>query len=57
MDGRAFGAYATRTYYRQFRLSLRDYLFIGGFWMASLLIIVALWQAGLLGPLVLLHQV
>jgi energy-coupling factor transport system permease protein len=57
MDGRAFGAYPTRTYYRQFRFTLADYLFIGGFWLAGALIVIGLWWAGLLGPLVLLQQV
>lgn len=57
MDGRAFGAFPTRTYYRQFRFTRGDYLFIGGFWLASVLIVVSLWQAGLLGPLVLLQTV
>jgi energy-coupling factor transport system permease protein len=57
MDGRAFGAYETRTYYRQCRFSLRDYVFVGGFWLVSLLIIGVLWRFGLLGPLVLLQQV
>jgi energy-coupling factor transport system permease protein len=57
MDGRAFGAYATRTYYRQCSFSFRDYVFVGGFWLVSLLIIIGLWRTGLLGPLVLLQQV
>jgi energy-coupling factor transport system permease protein len=57
MDGRAFGAYPTRTYYRQFRFTMADYLFIGGFWLTGVLIVIGLWWAGLLGPLVLLQQV
>lgn len=57
MDGRAFGAHENRTYYRRFRFGTADYLFIGGFWVASALIVVGLWQAGLLGSLVWLQQV
>jgi energy-coupling factor transport system permease protein len=57
MDGRAFGAFPTRTYYRTMRFQPHDFLFIGGFWLVSALLVAGLWQAGLLGPLVLLQQV
>ncbi len=55
MDGRAFGAYPERTYYRRLRFAPRDVLFVGGFWTVCLLIVLALNAAGLLGPLVLLQ--
>ncbi|MCU0495008.1 MAG: energy-coupling factor transporter transmembrane protein EcfT [Chloroflexaceae bacterium] len=57
MDGRAFGAFPERTYYRALRFHRRDYFFIGGFWLASALSVLVLWQMGLLGSLVLLQQV
>jgi len=37
--------------------SRRDYLFVGSFWLVSALIVLAFWQAGVLGPLVVLQQV
>lgn len=51
MDGRAFGAFPRRTYYKQFRFSSRDYWFIVAFWLLSLVLALLLWQLGLLGPL------
>jgi energy-coupling factor transport system permease protein len=56
MDGRAFGAYPQRTYYRCMRFTRWDYGFTLGFWLASLLIVLGLWWAGLLGPLVLVQR-
>lgn len=55
MDGRAFGAFDQRTYCRRLRFTRRDAAFVLGFWLTSLAI--ALWRAGLLGPLVLLQEV
>lgn len=57
MDGRAFGAFDERTYYRRLRFDRRDAVFVLGFWLASLAIVLVLWRAGLLGPLVLLQDV
>jgi energy-coupling factor transporter transmembrane protein EcfT len=57
MVGRAFGAYPERTYYRRMSLAPRDALFVGGFRLASLPLVLALHEAGLLGPLVLLQEV
>ncbi|MEM7334955.1 MAG: energy-coupling factor transporter transmembrane component T [Chloroflexota bacterium] len=57
MDGRAFGAYETRTYYRKMTFQRIDYVFIVGFWIISLLIIWGLFVAGLSGPLVFLQTV
>ncbi|WP_373324486.1 hypothetical protein [Reticulibacter mediterranei] len=57
MDGRAFGVFSTRTYYKQFRFALPDYLFIASFWLLNILIIVTFWRMGLLGPLSLLQKV
>lgn len=56
MDGRAFGAFETRTYYKQMSFGARDYLFVGGFWVISLLIVMWLRWAGLMGPLVLFQR-
>jgi energy-coupling factor transport system permease protein len=55
MDGRAFGAFTDRTYYKRFSFKGRDYSFIGGFWLASVLLVAMIWWAGLLGPLVFLQ--
>lgn len=57
MDGRAFGMYATRTYYKRFRFQVRDYLFVAIFWLICLLVIVAFWHFGLLGALSWMKQV
>jgi energy-coupling factor transport system permease protein len=57
MDGRAFGVFPTRSYYKQFRFTISDYLFIASFWLLNILIIVTLWRIGLLGPLSLLQKV
>ncbi|GHO48258.1 energy-coupling factor transporter transmembrane component T family protein [Ktedonospora formicarum] len=51
MDGRAFGAFARRTYFKRFRFQTRDYLFVLGFWLLCTLLIVLCWRAGLLGTL------
>jgi energy-coupling factor transport system permease protein len=53
MDGRAFGAYETRTYFRRMRFGLPDYMFIAGFWLVSFCIVLGLAWAGLLGRLAL----
>lgn len=53
MDARAFGAFPTRTYYKRFRFTSRDWLFIAVFWLISLGMIVALRAAGLMGHLTL----
>lgn len=39
MDGRAFGALETRTYYKQTTFGPRDYLFVGCFWIISVAIV------------------
>lgn len=51
MDSRAFGAYRTRTYFKRFCFSARDYLFLLGSWIVSLLLLEILWYCGLLGTL------
>jgi len=56
MDGRAFGAFPKRTYYRQMRFTWQDILFIGACWLVSGLLTFCLWLAGLLGPLVWLQR-
>lgn len=56
MDGRAFGAFETRTYYRHFSFQRHDIIFISGFWLISLLIVLALWQIGLLGSFVFIQE-
>lgn len=57
MDGRAFGAFETRTYFKRMTFAPRDAGFVLGFWLACALIVFTLAQIGLLGPLVLLQQV
>ncbi|MEM8857814.1 MAG: energy-coupling factor transporter transmembrane component T, partial [Chloroflexota bacterium] len=52
MDGRAFGAFDTRTYYKKMTFGWQDYLFVLGFWGVSVGIIFALRELGLSGPLV-----
>lgn len=56
MDSRAFGAFETRTFFRQPRFAALDWVFVALFWLLSLAIILALDQVGLLGPLVLLQD-
>ncbi|MEX1071030.1 MAG: energy-coupling factor transporter transmembrane component T [Anaerolineales bacterium] len=55
MEGRAFGAFADRTYFRKMRSSQADWLFVTAMWALSILIVLALDWAGLLGPLELLQ--
>jgi energy-coupling factor transport system permease protein len=55
MDGRAFGAFPERSYFRRMRFGAADWLFIMGALAASAGIVVALRQLGLLGPLALLQ--
>ena len=57
MDGRAFGAFETRTYFKRMAFTPRDAAFVLGFWLACALIVVTLAHVGLLGSLVLLQQV
>lgn len=57
MDGRAFGAFARRTYYKRFRFHVHDYLYVGCFWLICLLIIGLFWRFGLVGSLSWLKQV
>jgi energy-coupling factor transport system permease protein len=56
MDSRAFGAFETRTYFRQLAFAPRDWLFVIAFWGASLALVLILAHAGLLGSLVLLQD-
>jgi energy-coupling factor transport system permease protein len=56
MDGRAFGAFEDRTYYRRMVFAARDWWFVACFWLASLTLVLVLKQTGLLGPLVLLQS-
>jgi energy-coupling factor transport system permease protein len=36
MDARAFGAFATRTYYRRLRFSFHDGLFVLAYWLVCI---------------------
>jgi energy-coupling factor transport system permease protein len=56
MDSRAFGAFETRTYFRQLAFATRDWLFVITFWGVSLALVLTLAHAGLLGSLVLLQD-
>lgn len=55
MEGRAFGAFPERTYFKRMRFSQIDWLFISGMMLVSGLIIVILLAADLLGPLAFLQ--
>ena len=57
MDGRAFGAYPQRSYYRRMRFTRVDYGFFLGFWLVSLLVVLALAWTDLLGPLALIQHI
>ncbi len=56
MDSRAFGAFETRSYFRQLTFARRDWVFIGAFLAVSLALILILAKAGLLGSLVVLQE-
>lgn len=55
MDARAFGAHPERTYHKRLSFAPRDALFVPGFWLVCLALVLTLWRTGLLGPLVLLQ--
>ncbi len=57
MDGRAFGAYPTRTDLRRMTFTWRDAAFVAGFWLMAALLVIVLWQLGLLGPLAFVQRV
>ncbi len=57
MDGRAFGAYPTRTHLRRMTFTGRDVAFVAGFWLLTALLVIALAQLGLLGPLAFVQRV
>lgn len=57
MDGRAFGAYPTRTDLRRMTFTRRDALFVAGFWLLTALVLIALAQLDLLGPLAFVQRV
>jgi energy-coupling factor transport system permease protein len=51
MDGRAFGAFPQRTYYRHMRLQSADWLYLGAMTVVSVGLVAGLAWAGLLGPI------
>lgn len=55
MEGRAFGAFADRTYFRKMTFLRADWFFVAGMWALSLLIVLGLNWAGLLGALAFLQ--
>ncbi|MEX2143691.1 MAG: energy-coupling factor transporter transmembrane component T [Anaerolineales bacterium] len=55
MDGRAFGAFPQRTYYRRTRFMAVDWLFMLGMAVGSVLLLLVLQALGLLGPLAFLQ--
>ena len=55
MDGRAFGAFPQRTYYRRMRFSAADWFFMLGMFALTILILLSLQALGLLGPLAFLQ--
>ncbi len=57
MDGRAFGAYPQRTYWRRVPLGAVDVLFVLLLWGTTALIVLILHALGLLGPLSFVQRV
>lgn len=55
MDGRAFGAFSQRTYYRRMHFSAADWSFMLVMFALAVLILLALQALGLLGPLAFLQ--
>lgn len=55
MDGRAFGAFPQRSYFRRMGLYLADWAYLAGMTVASALILFGLQWAGLLGRLAFLQ--
>jgi len=55
IDGRAFGAFPQRTYYRRMRFSAADWAFMLATLALAVLILLALRAMGLLGPLTFLQ--
>jgi energy-coupling factor transport system permease protein len=53
MDGRAFGSKATRTSFHVMAFHARDFWWSLAWWTLCLLVVIGLWHARLLGPLVL----
>ncbi len=56
MDGRAFGAFSQRTWLRRARFTAADPIFLAVFWSAAAAMLLALWQLGLLAPLVIVQR-
>lgn len=50
MDGRAFGAFPQRTFFRRMSMGAADWTFIAGMLMTTVVVLLALQAAGLLGP-------
>ncbi|MDW8394993.1 MAG: energy-coupling factor transporter transmembrane component T [Anaerolineae bacterium] len=57
MDGRAFGAFSTRTHFRRVRLTPLDGAFVLAFWALVALVMLALQALGVLGPLSFVQRV
>jgi energy-coupling factor transport system permease protein len=55
MEGRAFGAFAERTYFKRMKFSQIDWLFIFGMILMSALLVLLLAATNLLGPLAFLQ--
>lgn len=56
MDSRAFGAYKTRTFYKEIKVTNHDRYFLIVFWSSCILLVFVLNWAGILGPLTFLYN-
>lgn len=51
MDGRAFGAFKERTFFDKIEFKKIDLIYIVGFWIISAIILVSLYESGLMGEI------
>jgi energy-coupling factor transport system permease protein len=56
MDSRAFGAFENRTYYRIYKFTRRDFLFISSIWLLGIAIVLILMYLGLFGQLLVFQM-
>lgn len=55
MDGRAFGAFEERTFYKSMYFKRADWIYMSIYWVISALILVILQYAGLMGEIHIFH--
>jgi energy-coupling factor transport system permease protein len=51
MDGRAFGAFEERTFFREIEFKKIDWIYIFSFWTVSAIILITLYLTGLMGEI------